>query len=79
MCKYKPENDPDCEKIIIETNQCVSACPENEFEFGDFWYNSCDNNVYTDFGLAEKNESKKNINAEKINFLKMKIFMEKIM
>ena len=29
----------DCIKIIIETNECVNACPE--YEFGDFCYQKC--------------------------------------
>ena len=52
ICR-KIDSNSDCQKIIIETNQCVDTCPK--YEFGDFCYNVCYNNL----GLEIENESTK--------------------
>ena len=42
ICKLKSISD--CNKIIIESNECVSDCSPG-YEFGDYCYSSCDENL----------------------------------
>ena len=49
----KKSGGSDCNKIIIENNQCVDACPEDLYEFGDFCYIKCyGNNAADEFKLG---------------------------
>lgn len=83
---YSIENDicigksgSDCKKIIIETNQCVDACPE--YEFGDFCYQQCYNSEEGELNLGletESNEPTKKCKCKEDKYLIEEKINEKI-
>ena len=50
----------DCNKIIIETNECVNDCSSFRFEFGDYCYSSCDENLGIETDISQKCKCKDN-------------------
>lgn len=53
----------DCNKIIIETNECVNDCSSSGFEFGDYCYSSCEETLgmETDTAINRKCKCKDNL------------------